>query len=166
MPREIIMSPDEIRQLRNSMNLTQRQFAAALGVAFVTLNRWENGQTKPSGMGLEKLQLSAKQAVLGVEARSALVAAGAGCRCAGCRGPGRPGLPWRRERGAGARRRRAALVRASVEPGLCDRDQPDRPAASSEDRRVRAHAAATAAALPARRRRGRRQDHHDRTVRA
>ena len=38
------------------MNLTQQQFAELLGVSFVTLNRWENGHSKPSALGLEKLQ--------------------------------------------------------------------------------------------------------------
>jgi superfamily II DNA or RNA helicase len=50
------MSPDEIHALRKRLNLTQQQFAELLGVSFVTLNRWENGQTKPSAMGLGKLR--------------------------------------------------------------------------------------------------------------
>ncbi len=54
------MSPDQIRDLRKSMNLTQQQFAELLGVSFVTLNRWENGKIKPSSMGIAKLQQLAK----------------------------------------------------------------------------------------------------------
>lgn len=50
------MKPEQIRDLRKSMSLTQQQFAELLGVSFVTLNRWENGQSKPSAMGLEKLR--------------------------------------------------------------------------------------------------------------
>lgn len=50
------MNPRQIRQLRQSMQLTQAQFANALGVGFVTVNRWENGQTKPSKLGLQKLR--------------------------------------------------------------------------------------------------------------
>lgn len=50
------MSPESIRQLRKTLNLTQQQFAELLGVSFVTLNRWENGQSKPSTMGLAKLR--------------------------------------------------------------------------------------------------------------
>lgn len=38
------------------MRMTQQQFAELLGVSFVTLNRWENGQSKPSAMGLSKLR--------------------------------------------------------------------------------------------------------------
>src|SRR5690606_21269785 len=50
------MKPEQIRDLRKSMSLTQQQFAELLGVSFVTLNRWENGQSKPSAMGLSKLR--------------------------------------------------------------------------------------------------------------
>ena len=56
------MNPNQIRSLRQTTGLTQQQFADLLGVSFVTLNRWENGQTKPSAMGAAKLQeLSGKQ---------------------------------------------------------------------------------------------------------
>lgn len=50
------MKPDQIRQIRKALSLTQQQFAELLGVSFVTLNRWENGQSKPSSMGLAKLR--------------------------------------------------------------------------------------------------------------
>ena len=50
------MSPEQIRQLRKELELTQQQFAERLGVSFVTLNRWENGQSKPSAMGQTKLK--------------------------------------------------------------------------------------------------------------
>ncbi len=50
------MKPDQIRQLRKTLDLTQQQFAERLGVSFVTLNRWENGQSRPSALGLAKLQ--------------------------------------------------------------------------------------------------------------
>lgn len=50
------MNPEQIRGLRKSMNLTQQQFADLLGVSFVTLNRWENGQSRPSALGLSRLR--------------------------------------------------------------------------------------------------------------
>lgn len=50
------MKPAKIRQLRKTLDLTQQQFAERLGVSFVTLNRWENGQSKPSALGLARLQ--------------------------------------------------------------------------------------------------------------
>jgi transcriptional regulator with XRE-family HTH domain len=50
------MKPEQIRHLRKTLDLTQQQFAELLGVSFVTLNRWENGQSKPSAMGVAKLK--------------------------------------------------------------------------------------------------------------
>ena len=50
------MTRSEIRILRKSMGLTQQKFAELLGVSFVTLNRWENGQTRPSAMAISKLR--------------------------------------------------------------------------------------------------------------
>lgn len=55
------MTPNQIRLLRQTMGLTQQQFAGLLGVSFVTLNRWENGQTKPSTMGVAKLNELARE---------------------------------------------------------------------------------------------------------
>lgn len=55
------MDPDKIRAIRQQLGLTQQQFADLLGVSFVTLNRWENGQTKPSAMGIAKLRELADQ---------------------------------------------------------------------------------------------------------
>lgn len=49
------MNQSSIRKLRRTLGLTQQQLAEALGVSFVTLNRWENGQSQPSKMGLGKL---------------------------------------------------------------------------------------------------------------
>ena len=57
------MTPAGIRALRKQMCLTQQQFAALLGVSFVTLNRWENGQTKPSTLGVTKLRELAGQSM-------------------------------------------------------------------------------------------------------
>ncbi|MDE2815967.1 MAG: helicase-related protein [Chloroflexota bacterium] len=53
------MQPEQILDLRKSMNLTQQQFAALLGVSFVTLNRWEKGHSTPSALGLQKLEQTA-----------------------------------------------------------------------------------------------------------
>ena len=45
-----------IRQMRKSvLGMTQQQLADALGVAFPTVNRWENGKAKPSRLIWEKL---------------------------------------------------------------------------------------------------------------
>jgi superfamily II DNA or RNA helicase/DNA-binding XRE family transcriptional regulator len=39
---------ERIRRLRGDLGLTQIALAAQLGVSFATVNRWENGQTRPS----------------------------------------------------------------------------------------------------------------------
>jgi transcriptional regulator with XRE-family HTH domain len=45
-----------IRELRLLTGLTQEQFAAKLGVTFPTINRWENGRSKPSPLAVEKIE--------------------------------------------------------------------------------------------------------------
>lgn len=37
-----------IKILRNKMLLTQTEFADRLGVSFVSVNRWENGEHEPT----------------------------------------------------------------------------------------------------------------------
>lgn len=38
------------------MGLTQKQLAAELGVAYLTINRWENGRVTPSPMAMKLLE--------------------------------------------------------------------------------------------------------------
>jgi putative transcriptional regulator len=45
-----------VRQLRHRLGLTQEKLAARLGVTFPTINRWENGRTKPSPLAMQRLQ--------------------------------------------------------------------------------------------------------------
>lgn len=42
------MTAGEIRGLRESMELTQAQFASLLGTTWVTVSRWENGHASPT----------------------------------------------------------------------------------------------------------------------
>ena len=44
-----------IRAIRVETGLTQEQFAAELGVTYPTINRWENGHTKPSPLAMQKI---------------------------------------------------------------------------------------------------------------
>lgn len=44
-----------IRSLRCLTGLSQEQFAATLGVAFSTINRWENGHMQPSPLALKQI---------------------------------------------------------------------------------------------------------------
>ena len=47
--------PARIKQMRGRLGLTQAELAARLGVSFVTVNRWENGQTKPSPLAWSQI---------------------------------------------------------------------------------------------------------------
>lgn len=46
-----------IYELRQLTNLTQAQLASLLGVAYATINRWENGHVQPSSLALKQLQM-------------------------------------------------------------------------------------------------------------
>ena len=48
--------PRLIRELRKRTGLTQEKFAARLGVTFPTINRWENGRTKPSPLAMQRIE--------------------------------------------------------------------------------------------------------------
>jgi len=50
-----------IRDLRLLAGLTQEQFAATLGVTYTTINRWENGRSKPSPLAMEKIEEMVKE---------------------------------------------------------------------------------------------------------
>ncbi|MBI4454524.1 MAG: DUF3883 domain-containing protein [Acidobacteria bacterium] len=56
-----------IRQLRIKFGLTQTRLADLLGVSFVTVNRWENGQSRPSAQARQQITLAEK---FGIEALS------------------------------------------------------------------------------------------------
>jgi putative transcriptional regulator len=45
-----------IYEIRLSMELTQEQFAMVIGVTFPTVNRWENGHTKPSKLAIHQIE--------------------------------------------------------------------------------------------------------------
>lgn len=45
-----------VRKLRERMGLTQEKFAAKLGVTCPTINRWENGRSKPSPLAMKQLE--------------------------------------------------------------------------------------------------------------
>lgn len=52
-----------VKVLRRRLGLTQEQFAHRLGVTFASVNRWENGQVKPSPMARQKLEAFDQQTV-------------------------------------------------------------------------------------------------------
>jgi putative transcriptional regulator len=45
-----------VRETRQRLKLSQVKFAAALGVSFQSVNRWENGHTKPLPVALKQIE--------------------------------------------------------------------------------------------------------------
>ena len=50
-----------IRELRQTLKLTQEKFAVHLGVSFPTINRWENGHATPSPLALKQIEILLNQ---------------------------------------------------------------------------------------------------------
>lgn len=46
---------EQIKEIRKKLNLSQEEFAKKLGVSFTSVNRWENGQTKPSKLAKKQI---------------------------------------------------------------------------------------------------------------
>lgn len=46
----------ELKKLRQQQGWSQEDLARNLGVSFATVNRWENGKTKPSRLAQEKIK--------------------------------------------------------------------------------------------------------------
>lgn len=44
-----------IKNIRNSVNMNQEQFAKSLGTTVLSVNRWENGRTEPNKMAQKQL---------------------------------------------------------------------------------------------------------------
>ena len=62
-----------IKKIRQSANMTQRQFAEYMGVGVSTVKSWEGGRTSPSPRHVEKLRAMTLGDIVTVEAHSALV---------------------------------------------------------------------------------------------
>lgn len=45
----------ELKNIRQQHGWAQEDLARELGVSFATVNRWENGKTKPSRLAFEKI---------------------------------------------------------------------------------------------------------------
>ncbi|MBQ2090195.1 MAG: helix-turn-helix transcriptional regulator [Bacteroidales bacterium] len=46
---------DSIKQIRKATYLSQESFAKEIGVSFSTVNRWENGKTKPNYSAMKRI---------------------------------------------------------------------------------------------------------------
>jgi DNA-binding transcriptional regulator YiaG len=60
------MTPDEIRQLRESIGLTQDDFGRLLDVSQKQISRWENGEYKPNRFYKALLELVRKNHEQGI----------------------------------------------------------------------------------------------------
>lgn len=47
---------DLVRDTRQRLQLSQAKFATKLGVSFQSVNRWENGWTKPLPVALKQIE--------------------------------------------------------------------------------------------------------------
>lgn len=50
-------TPEEIKSLRLKCSMTQRTFAAFMGVSIKTIEAWESGRNRPSGSASRLMQL-------------------------------------------------------------------------------------------------------------
>ena len=46
-----------IRETRQLLQLSQEKFASLLGVSFGSVNRWENGRTRPIPLALKQIEI-------------------------------------------------------------------------------------------------------------
>ena len=58
--------------LRQSLNMTQEEFAHAIGVTVSTVNRWENGHVEPSRLARKAMEILASQRDGGLDHHSLL----------------------------------------------------------------------------------------------
>ena len=49
------LNPDQIKELRLRLKMTQDQFADEIGVHTMTVSRWERGQSTARGLALREL---------------------------------------------------------------------------------------------------------------
>jgi putative transcriptional regulator len=61
MSTETQSSSSPISQLRRRLNMTQEEFAHAIGVTVSTVNRWENGHIEPSRLARKAIDGLAAQ---------------------------------------------------------------------------------------------------------
>ena len=50
-----------IKSIRLALGFSQEELAQKLGVSFTSVNRWENGQTKPSKLAKKQIDVLCKK---------------------------------------------------------------------------------------------------------
>lgn len=51
------MTSPSVKTLRTKLGMTQQTFASLLGLSFVSVNKWENGGSTPTGLSAVLLSL-------------------------------------------------------------------------------------------------------------
>jgi putative transcriptional regulator len=54
------MNPPEIKKIRGTLHVSQREFALMIGVSIRTLQNWEQGRRKPEGPAKALLLIASK----------------------------------------------------------------------------------------------------------
>ena len=54
------MKPPEIKKIRSTLHVSQREFALMIGVSIRTLQNWEQGRRKPEGPAKALLRVASK----------------------------------------------------------------------------------------------------------
>lgn len=55
------LSAELVRETRQRLGMTQKQFAVKLGVSYQSVNRWENGRSKPLRLALKQIEALLQQ---------------------------------------------------------------------------------------------------------
>lgn len=55
------MKPEKIKAVRQAAEMTQVQFAEALGTSFEVVSRWETGVSKPRPMSVKMIKMFMKE---------------------------------------------------------------------------------------------------------
>lgn len=63
MIRQLANFPEQVKEVRRQLRLSQEDLAHALGVSFSTINRWENGKTMPSKLAFNQFTNFCKENV-------------------------------------------------------------------------------------------------------
>jgi putative transcriptional regulator len=58
---ESLLTAVLVKETRKRLELTQVQFAQALGVSFQSVNRWERSKTKPLPIVLKQIEVMVKE---------------------------------------------------------------------------------------------------------
>ena len=58
--RKFVIEAPDVKQIREGYDLSQREFAALLGISIKTLQNWEQGRRTPHGAARILLQVAAK----------------------------------------------------------------------------------------------------------